>query len=183
MQTHIQIHRVSALDDPALLGGLGELLVDCVDGGASVSFMQPLSQARAEHFWRSLAAGVAAGERILLTAQDQHGAILGTVQVVLSQPENQPHRADVAKLLVHRKARKQGLGEKLMVAAEQAAAGAGKSVLVLDTASDSAERLYKRLGWQVSGVIPDYALLPQGGLCATTIFYKNIGAGGRERSA
>ncbi|PFH11897.1 acetyltransferase (GNAT) family protein [Collimonas sp. PA-H2] len=183
MQTNIQIHRVSALEDMALLGGLSELLVDCVDGGASVSFMQPLSQARAENFWRSLAASVAAGERILLTAQDQHGAVLGTVQVVLSQPENQPHRADVAKLLVHRKARKQGLGEKLMIAAEQAAAGAGKSVLVLDTASDSAERLYKRLGWQVSGVIPDYALLPQGGLCATTIFYKNIGTGGRERSA
>jgi len=176
MQTKLQIQAVSSLDDQALLDGLSALLVDCVEGGASVSFMQPLSHARAEKFWRSLAAGVAAGERILLTAQDPHGVILGTVQVVLAQPENQPHRADVAKLLVQRKARQQGIGEQLMAAAEQAAASAGKSVLVLDTASDSAERLYKRLGWQVSGVIPDYALLPEGGLCATTIFYKHIGA-------
>lgn len=183
MQTDIQIHHASSLDDPALLAGLSELLADCVEGGASVSFMQPLTHARAEQFWRSLAAGVAAGERILLTAQDRSGTILGTVQVVLSQPENQPHRAEVAKLLVHRKARQQGLEEKLMIAVEQAAASAGKSMLVLDTASDSAERLYKRLGWQVSGVIPDYALLPQGGLCATTIFYKRVGAGSRPASS
>jgi GNAT superfamily N-acetyltransferase len=175
MQNNIQIRRLSSLEDPALLSALSEVLVDCVEGGASVSFMQPLSHARAENFWRSLDASIVAGERILLAAQGGDGVILGTVQVILSQPENQPHRADVAKLLVHRKARQQGLGEILMIAAEQAAASAGKNMLVLDTASETAERLYKRLGWQVSGVIPDYALLPQGGLCATTIFYKDIG--------
>ncbi|AIY41186.1 GCN5-related N-acetyltransferase [Collimonas arenae] len=174
MQSDIQIHRLSSLEDPAQIAALGEVLVDCVEGGASVSFMLPLSRARAENFWRELAVSVAAGERILLVAQDQQGAVLGTVQVILKQPENQPHRADIAKLLVHRKARQHGLGEKLMNVAEQAAANAGKSVLVLDTASETAERLYKRLGWQVSGVIPGYALLPEGGLCATTIFYKNI---------
>jgi len=176
MQDNQQIRRLTSLEDPASIAALSEILMDCVDGGASVSFMHPLSRSRADGFWRGVAAGVAAGERLLLVAQDQHGEILGTVQVVLSQPENQPHRADVAKLLVHRKARRAGLGAALVTAAEDFAARAGKSLLVLDTVSGSpAEQLYKQLGWQVSGVIPDYALWPNGGLCATTIFYKRVG--------
>ncbi|WP_211450870.1 GNAT family N-acetyltransferase [Collimonas antrihumi] len=178
MHGNIQINRLPSLDEPASITALSEILIDCVDGGASVSFMHPLTPSRAEDFWRGIAPGVAAGERILLVAQDQDATILGTIQVVLSQPENQPHRADVAKLLVHRKARQAGLGAALVTAAENFAALAGKSLLVLDTVTGStAERLYKRLGWQVSGIIPDYALWPTGGLCPTTVFYKKIGSG------
>ena len=99
----------------------------------------------------------------------------GTVQLVLDQPENQPHRADLSKMLVHRRARRQGLGAALMRAAEATARECGKTLLVLDTASDDAERLYERLGWVRVGVIPGYALLPQGGLCGTTVYYRNLG--------
>jgi ribosomal protein S18 acetylase RimI-like enzyme len=100
--------------------------------------------------------------------------VCGTVQLVLDQPENQPHRADLSKLLVHRRVRRQGLGEALMRAAEGMARECGKTLLVLDTASDDAERLYERLGWERVGVIPGYALLPQGGLCGTTMYYRNV---------
>jgi GNAT superfamily N-acetyltransferase len=154
---------------------LAGLLIDCVDGGASVSFMHPLSAQSAEAFWRQIAAAVAQGERALLVAEDA-GGIAGTVQLVLAQPENQPHRADVAKMLVHRRARRQGLGAALMEAAESTARACGKSLLVLDTADDVAERLYVRLGWQHCGVIPGYALLPKGGFCNTTYLYRILEA-------
>lgn len=153
---------------------LAGVLVDCVEGGASVSFMHPLDEAHAVRFWRQVAAGVAAGERALLVAEDDEG-IVGTVQLVLAQPDNQPHRADLAKMLVHRRGRRRGLGEALMRAAEAVARARGKSLLVLDTVTGGdAERLYTRLGWQRVGVIPDYALWPRGGLCATTYFYKAL---------
>jgi GNAT superfamily N-acetyltransferase len=120
------------------------VLIDCVEGGASVSFMAPLSQERADGFWQGVAEGVAAGERILLVAEDRAGGIVGTVQVVLRQPENQPHRADISKMLVHRRARRQGIGAALMQGAEDAARGAGKTVLVLDTVTGSdGERLLR----------------------------------------
>jgi GNAT superfamily N-acetyltransferase len=153
--------------------GLADLLVDSVVGGASVSFMHPLSPERALAFWRRIGADVRAGERVLLIAEDAAG-VAGTVQLVLDQPENQPHRADVSKLLVHRRVRGRGIGRELMVAAEQAARDCGRTLVVLDTASPTAERLYQRLGWQRCGVIPDYALLPHGGHCPTTIFYKQL---------
>ena len=153
--------------------GLAELLIDCVDGGASVSFMHPLAVTKALDFWRGVAAGVARGERALLVAEDA-GGLVGTVQLVLDQPENQPHRADLSKMLVHRRARRQGLGEGLLRAAEDVARGCGRSLLVLDTASPDAERLYVKLGWQRVGVIPGYALLPHGGLCDTTYFYRMV---------
>jgi GNAT superfamily N-acetyltransferase len=153
---------------------LADLLVDCVEGGASVSFMQPLTPERALEFWRRVADEAQRGERALLVAEDEHG-IVGTVQLVLAQPENQPHRADLAKMLVHRRARRRGLGALLMQAAEDVARECGKTLLVLDTASEDALRLYERLGWQRVGVVPDYALLPQGGLCATTFFYRVLG--------
>jgi len=155
---------------------LSAVLMDCVEGGASVSFMAPLTQKRADAFWAGVAEGVAAGERILLVAEDNvDGMIVGTVQVILKQPENQPHRADIAKMLVHRRARKRGVGAALMRAAEEAARKAGKTVLVLDTVTGSdAERLYTRLGWQRTGVIPNYALWPKGGLCDTTVFHKQL---------
>ncbi|HEY8383161.1 MAG TPA: GNAT family N-acetyltransferase [Microvirga sp.] len=154
---------------------LTAVLIDCVEGGASVSFMAPMTEAKATAFWSEVAQGVAAGERILLAARDEDGTVVGTVQVVLKQPENQPHRADIAKMLVHRRARRRGIGAALMRAAEEAAIGAGKTVLVLDTVTGSdGERLYTRAGWSRVGVIPNYALWPQGGLCDTTYFYKQL---------
>ena len=168
------VRRVHALDD-AQIGELAGVLIDCVEGGASVSFMHPLSRERAVAFWRRIAQGVGAGERALLVAEDA-GGLCGTVQLVLDQPENQPHRAELSKMLVHRRARRQGLGAALMRAAEATARECGKTLLVLDTANDEAERLYERLGWTRVGVIPDYALLPQGGLCGTTVYYRNLGS-------
>ena len=167
-----QIHRLTRVSEPELKA-LADLLVDCVDGGASVSFMQPLSIDKALAFWRDVADSVARDERALLIAEDDIG-IVGTVQLVLDQPENQPHRADLSKMLVLRRARRQGLGELLIHAAEHLARECGKSLLVLDTASDEAARLYARLGWQQCGVVPGYALLPQGGLCDTTYFYRAL---------
>ncbi|HEX2201981.1 MAG TPA: GNAT family N-acetyltransferase [Longimicrobium sp.] len=154
---------------------LSAVLTDCVEGGASVSFMAPLARDAADAFWRRVADGVAAGERILLVAEDGGGAIVGTVQVVLALPENQPHRGDLAKMLVHRSARRHGLGAALVRAAEDAAREAGKTLLVLDTVTGSdAERLYARLGWVRVGVIPGYALMPDGRPCDTTYFYKSL---------
>jgi GNAT superfamily N-acetyltransferase len=167
---HHSIRRLVTVTDTQMQA-LADLLIECVEGGASVSFMRPLSKPKALAFWRSVADAVGRGERALLVAEDAAG-IVGTVQLVLDLAENQPHRADVSKMLVHRRARRQGLGAALMQAAEQLARECGKSLLVLDTASKEAERLYARLGWQHCGVIPGYALLPDGGLCATTYFYR-----------
>ena len=132
---------VRRMDTPgeADLAALAGVLADCVEGGASVSFLQPLGRERALAFWRRVAASAAAGERVLLVAEDEAG-ICGTVQVILDLPENQPHRADVSKMLVHRRARRQGLGAALMRAAEAHARALGRSLLVLDTASADAER-------------------------------------------
>jgi GNAT superfamily N-acetyltransferase len=153
---------------------LSDVLIDCVEGGASVSFMLPIKRATAVDFWRGVAAGVGRGERILVVARNAAGQIIGTVQIILAQAENQPHRADIAKMLVHRRARRHGVGAALLAAAESAALGAGKTLLVLDTASGGAERLYAKLGWQRCGIIPGYALLPGGGLCDTTFFYRTL---------
>ncbi len=169
------LQSLSSLEHADDLTALCEVLIDCVEGGASVSFLNLLSNPKAEQFWRDVVQDAALGKRLLLVARDQSGRIDGTVQVVLSQPENQPHRADISKLLVHRRARRHGLGATLMQAAEQGARDAGKSLLVLDTATGGgAEALYQKLGWQLCGQIPDYASWPDGGLCGTTIFYKAI---------
>lgn len=168
----LRVRRLHAPNEEEI-GQLADVLVDCVTGGASVSFMRPLAREKALAFWRGVAQGVAAGHRALLVAEDAEG-ILGTVQLVLDLPENQPHRADLAKLLVHRRARERGVGEALMRAAEGAALDCGKTLLVLDTASEVAERLYTRLGWTRCGTIPNYALLPSGEPCATTFFYKAL---------
>lgn len=166
------VRRLRAVTE-AQMQELADVLVDCVEGGASVSFMQPMTRDKALAFWRQAADGVARGERVLLVAEDARG-IVGTVQVVLDQPENQPHRADVSKMLVHRRARRQGAGAALMRAAEREALAEGKTLLVLDTADATAARLYARLGWQAAGTIPRYALLPAGGECATTYFYRSL---------
>ena len=159
---------------PREIEGLTEVLVDCVEGGASVSFMWPISHAKASAFWRGLAAGVERGEYLVLAAFDGDARLVGTVQLILKLPENQPHRADLAKMLVHRSVRRQGVGALLLRAAEAAALAAGRTLLVLDTASRDAERLYVRHGWQRVGEIPGYALWPGGGECATTVFYKPL---------
>jgi GNAT superfamily N-acetyltransferase len=168
------IERLFTITD-AHIRALAEVLIDCVEGGASVSFMHPLSLPKAEDFWRRVAEGVLHGKRALLLARDDVG-IVGTVHLILDQPENQPHRADLSKMLVHRRARRQGLGAALLRAAEQLGRECGKSLLVLDTASGDAERLYAALGWQRCGVIPGYALLPRGGFCDTTYFYRRLDA-------
>jgi GNAT superfamily N-acetyltransferase len=156
---------------------LADVLLDCVEGGASVSFMWPLARQTAVAFWRDVLESAERGERIVLVAErDGRGLqVVGTVQVVLSLPENQPHRGEIAKMLVHRSARRQGLGAALMRAAEESARDAGRTLLVLDTVTGGdAERLYARLGWRRVGVIPDYALWPRGGLCDTTLFYRSL---------
>jgi GNAT superfamily N-acetyltransferase len=170
----LTVRRLATLT-PADIDALSAVLIDCVEGGASVGFMQPFAPERAQAFWRRVAEGVAGGERALLVAEDAQG-IVGTVQLVLDQPDNQPHRADLCKMLVHRRSRRQGTGAALMRAAEALARGHGKTLLVLDTANPDAERLYEREGWQRVGVIPDYALMPEGGLCATTYFYRRLAA-------
>jgi GNAT superfamily N-acetyltransferase len=166
--------RLYTLDDTQL-DELADVVIDCVDGGASVNFMHPMSRHGAVAFWRRVAEGVAAGERALLAAADAHG-LCGTVQLVLDQPENQPHRADLSKMLVHRRARRQGVGAALLQAAEETARECGKTLLTLDTASPDAERLYARLGWVKLGTIPGYALLPRGGLCDSTFYYRDLTA-------
>lgn len=160
--------------DPAVLVQLADVLVDCVEGGASVSFMWPLTRQRAQEFWQRVAEEVAAGRRLLLVAEDALG-ICGTVQLALDLPENQPHRADLAKMLVHRRARGRGVGAALLREAEAAARAHGRTLLVLDTVSDSpASRLYRRMGWIRAGEIPGYAHWPDGRPCPTTFYYRDL---------
>jgi GNAT superfamily N-acetyltransferase len=171
------VRRLHTVDDQQI-EGLATVLIDCVEGGASVSFMHPLTRERGVAFWRRVAEGVAAGHRALLVAEDAQG-LCGTVQLMFDLPENQPHRADLAKMLVHRRARRRGLGAALMRAAEATARECGKTLLVLDAVTDGdAARLYERLGWTRVGDIPGYALMPTGGLCSTTVFYRSLDAEG-----
>jgi GNAT superfamily N-acetyltransferase len=156
------------------LAELAEVLVDCVAGGASVSFMPPFEHEDGKAFFTKIAGEVARGEAALLVAR-LDGRIVGTVQLGLAMPPNQPHRADIRKLLVHRSARGRGIGMALMTAAEEAARARGRTLLVLDTAlGDNAERLYTRAGWTRVGVIPGYALFPDGRPCDTVYFWKKL---------
>lgn len=159
----------------AAIPDLCEILSDGINGGASLGFMLPFSPQDAIAYWREIADAVATGGIILAVAEHE-GRIVGTVQVGLASKPNQPHRGDLMKLLVHRSARGLGLSRKLMAAVEEEAARRGRTLLVLDTATGSeAEAIYPRFGWERVGVIPDYALWPQGGYCSTTLFYKRIG--------
>jgi GNAT superfamily N-acetyltransferase len=171
----VEIRQLVATDARQHVPALAGVLLDCVQGGASVSFMASLTKGEAESFFEKTVEGVQRGERILLAAFADSD-LIGTVQILLTTPPNQPHRADVAKLLVHRSARGQGIGQLLMEQVERASRLAGKTLLVLDTVTgDPAERLYLRLGWNKVGVIPNYALYPDGRWCDTTIFYKELG--------
>lgn len=159
---------------PRELAGLCDVLIDCVEGGASVNFMWPMTRVKAEAYWRGVAESVARGERAVVIAEDERGEILGTAQAVWAPQENQPHRADISKMLVRRSARRHGVGALVLAAAERAALEAGRTLLVLDTASAEAERLYERGGWQRVGAVPKFALLPDGPFCSTVFFYKDL---------
>jgi GNAT superfamily N-acetyltransferase len=170
----VEIRQLTAEQAREYVPALADVLLDCVRGGASVSFLASLTPSEAEAFFEKVVDGVERGERILLTAF-LDSKLVGTVQIVLATPPNQPHRADVAKLLVHRSARRQGVAKRLMESVEVASRNAGKSLLVLDTVTgDPAERLYSSLGWNRVGVIPKYALYPDGTWCDATIFWKQI---------
>ena len=173
MVTGSGVHRLRAFDEQ-ILGGLAEVLIDCVEGGASVSFMLPLPREKARAYWRGVAQSAARGERAVLAAVDPLGTIVGTVQLILDLPENQPHRGDLAKMLVHRRVRRGGVGAALLAAAEECAREEGRTLLVLDTANAEAARLYERHGWQRVGQVPGYALLPDGRPCATTFYFKTL---------
>ncbi len=165
-----RLHRVT----DAHIDQLADVLIDCVEGGASISFMLPMKRATAIALWTRVAHDVAKSARVLIIAEDDHG-ICGTVQLILDLPENQPHRADLAKMLVHRRARRQGLGEALMRAAEAAARDCGKTLLVLDAVTGGdASRLYERLGWVKVGDIPNFALMPTGEPCSTTYYFRDL---------
>ncbi len=169
----VEIRRLTAEEGRRCLGALADVLLDCVEGGASVSFMA-LSKAEAESFFEGVLDGVQRGSRILLAAFSE-SKLVGTVQILTATPPNQPHRADVAKLLVLTSARGQGVGRELMKHAEEENRLAGKTLLVLDTVTGShAEKLYTSLGWTRVGVIPRYALYPDGNFCDTTIFWKQL---------
>jgi GNAT superfamily N-acetyltransferase len=169
----LEIAELDAAAAAAAIGELAEVLADCVNGGASVNFMLPYNAGDAAGFFRRVVASVARGDTVLIAAR-RDGRIVGTVQLGLDTPPNQPHRGEIKKLLVHRSARGQGVGAALMQRIEAIARERGRTLLVLDTASDSAERLYARGGWQRLGTIPDYAMWPQGGFCDTIIFWKKI---------
>ena len=168
---------VEALDAAAAASAerqLASLLVACVEAGASVSYLPPLAPAVARDFWKRVSSDVALGKRVLLAAW-LDGALAGTVQIVLDMPQNQPHRADVAKLLVDPALRRQGVGRALMRKAEQAARGLGRRLLVLDTRKgDAAEALYRDTGWTEAGVIPGFALNADGTPCDTVFFWKAL---------
>jgi GNAT superfamily N-acetyltransferase len=171
---NLHVQQLDAEAARAEATALCELLIDCVEGGASVGFVLPMSLAKAQRFWLGVADAVARGDTFLLIARDGSGRIDGTVQLVLATKENQLHRADISKLLVHRRARGLGVGALLMREAESLARRLGRTVLVLDTSTPEAERLYRREGWALCGTIPDYALMPDGSLCAATFYYKRL---------
>ncbi len=170
------IRILGAEDARAAISDLCDILSDGINGGASLGFMQPFEPKDAIGYWQAIAGEVESGA-IILAVAELDSRLVGTVQVGLASKPNQPHRGDLMKLLVHSSARGLGLSRKLMAAVEEEAARRGRTLLVLDTATGSdAEAIYPRFGWQRVGVIPDYALWPQGGFCGTTLFYKRIGA-------
>jgi ribosomal protein S18 acetylase RimI-like enzyme len=170
----VEIRRLEGGELRSNLDGLAGVLADCVAGGASVSYMAPFAHEDARAAFESWADDVDAGSRVILAALDGD-EVVGTVQVVMATPPNQPHRADIAKLLVHRDARRRGIAEQLMAQAETEARNEGRTLLVLDAVTDGdAARLYDRLGWTTVGVIPNYALYPDGRPCDTTVFYKAL---------
>ncbi len=174
MSARAEIVSLAAPVADAALDQLADVLVDCVDGGASVSFMSPFSHDQALGFFRKVESSVAAGDTVLLAAKLDR-KIVGTVQLGLDTPPNQPHRADIRKMLVHRSARGRGIGALLMAEVEEEARRHGRWLLVLDTVpGENGHRLYIRAGWNQSGIVPDYALFPDGRPCDTAIMWKRL---------
>jgi GNAT superfamily N-acetyltransferase len=174
VSANVEISVLNAPMTDAALEQLAAVLVDCVAGGASVNFMAPFSQEQALAFFRKVADAVALGDTVLLAAK-LDGKIIGTVQLGLDTPPNQPHRADIKKMLVHRTARGGGIGAALMARVEEEAKRHGRWLLVLDTVpGENGYRLYRRAGWTESGIIPDYAMFPDGRLCDTAFFWKRL---------
>jgi ribosomal protein S18 acetylase RimI-like enzyme len=170
----IRIRRLEGDDLHEQLDPLAAVLADCVAGGASVSYLEPFEHEDALAAFRDWAAEVERGRRVILAAFDG-SKLVGTVQLILAVPPNQPHRGEIAKLLVHRSARRRGVAQRLMERVEVEARAEGKTLLVLDTVTgDAAERLYQGLGWTTVGVIPGYALYPDGRPCDTTVFFKAL---------
>lgn len=160
--------------DAGLLPGLAAMMVEAVAGGASIGFMAGLDQAQARAWWQGRIDAAARGEMIILVAQDDDG-VAGTVTLVPATMPNQPHRADVAKMMVAARAQRLGLGAALLAAVEHVARGIGRITLVLDTISGStAARLYERCGWEKVGDIPAYALMPDGAMAPTTCYTKRL---------
>jgi ribosomal protein S18 acetylase RimI-like enzyme len=157
----------------AVIKQLAKILRECVEGGASVSFMLPFSDEEGLAFWEGVNSRMKAGELVVFVAYDGENAI-GTSTLVLAQPPNQPHRGDISKMLVSSSARRLGAGEAVLKAAETEARKQNKTLLVLDTASFAAEKLYEKCGWQRVGAIPNYALNPDGSYCDTIYFYKQL---------
>lgn len=175
MHANVTTRRIYASEAASHIEALADLMIDCVEGGASVGFMLPLRRERAVDFWRGVIDALVRNERALLIAEEPDGRIVGTVQLIMSLPDNQPHRADVAKMLVHRSARRRGIAQQLVKSIDDVAREEGKTVLVLDAVTGGdAERLYFRNGWQRVGVVPKYALMPSGEFCATTFFFKHL---------
>jgi ribosomal protein S18 acetylase RimI-like enzyme len=161
-------------DSPHVRSALCELLIETVSSGGSVSFMHPLSRKAADCFWNDSLASAGRGERIVLGAFDGE-TLIGTVTLLLNLPPNQPHRAEIAKMMTRLSHRHCGVATALMREAERLATERGRTLLVLDTAvEDGASKLYEKLGFQLTGVIPDYALKPHGGLTGTMIYWKRI---------
>ncbi|HRK23903.1 MAG TPA: GNAT family N-acetyltransferase [Beijerinckiaceae bacterium] len=168
------VRRLDASAAASLVDDLAAILAACVAGGAGVGFVLPFSEADAAGWWRSVLPMVVAGERLLFGGFVD-GHLAGTVSLVPATPQNQPHRADISKMLVHPSARRRGLGVALMQAAEAEARRLGKTLLTLDTVTGSgAEQLYAGLGWQKSGVIPNYALSPTRSYDSTTVMWKAL---------
>jgi GNAT superfamily N-acetyltransferase len=166
-----QIRVLTPAEADAARPDLIELLFDCVDGGGSVNFVQPMTREKSANWWQGALASHARNERVILVAEAD-GRIDGSVQLVPAGQENQPHRADIAKLLVHRRARRHGLGAALMQAAEAEARRLGRTLLTLDTETGSAgDRLYQRLGWTEFGQVPGYAVTADGSHRQTCSFY------------
>jgi GNAT superfamily N-acetyltransferase len=172
-----RIERISADTLRTSLADFSPLLVSCVEAGASIGFMAPFGPRQSRLFWAGIADKVDAGDRLIWTARDAGtNALLGTVQLIIGLPDNQPHRGDVAKLMVSPDARRRGVARQLMLALENEARARGLRTLVLDTVTGSpADALYRQLGWVEVGPVPDYALFPDGTPCSTTFFYRALG--------
>jgi GNAT superfamily N-acetyltransferase len=170
----MDIRVLTVADARAAIPGLCEVIIDSVEDGNSIGFLEPMSMPTAMTFWEGVVKSVELGTVALLAAVE-NDVVQGTVHVKFAQTENQPHRVDISKLLVHRRARGRGISRLLMTAAEEVTRTAGRFLLVLDTATGSpADSIYPHLGWNASGIIPDYAMNPDGSLVSATFYWKDL---------